>query len=165
LVNLDGLHPDRLEEFLDMYTDSDKQVRTLDDATPLQSLTIHGLPHDSDRPGLFKSPINSLFARSPRILTPTLEHLDIAKAPCDDDEIECLVKHKTSLRTIDVSHTSISGASIKMLVDKLPSLHTIRADNCPHISGRDAIEYARRKGVNVSCSMGEGKGGKRVRYG
>jgi F-box/TPR repeat protein Pof3 len=164
LVNLDGMHPDRLEELLDMCTDADGQVRTLDDATPLQSLTIHGLPHDSGRPGLFRYPTTSLFARSPRILTPTLEHLDIAKAPCDDDEIEALLQHKTGLKSIDISHTSISGASIKMLVDKLPSLQTIRADNCPHISGRDAIEYARRKGVSVSCSMGEGKGGKKIRY-
>jgi F-box/TPR repeat protein Pof3 len=165
LVNIDGLNPDRLEELLDMYTDSEGHLKTLEDASPLQSLTIHGLPHDSDRPGLFQSPINSLFARSPRILTPALEYLDISKAPCDDDEIECLLKHKTGLKSIDISHTSISGASIKMLVDKLPSLHTIRADNCPQINGRDAIEYARRKGVSVSCSMGEGKGGKRVRYG
>jgi F-box/TPR repeat protein Pof3 len=165
LVNLDGLHPERLEELLDWYTDSDEEVKTMDDASPLQSLTIHGLPHDSHRPGLFKSPRTSLFARSPRILTPALEHLDIAKAPCDDDEIEALLKHKTGLKSIDISHTSISGASIKMLVDKLPSLQTIRADNCPQINGRDAIEYARRKGVCVSCSMGEEKGGKKIRYG
>jgi F-box/TPR repeat protein Pof3 len=85
--------------------------------------------------------------------------------PCDDNEIEALLKYKTGLTSIDLSHTKITGASIKMLVDGLPNLISINADHCPKITGRDAIEYATRKGVAVRCSMEEGKGGKKVRYG
>lgn len=165
LVNVHDLCAEQLEEVLDMYTDEEGQRKTAKDMAPLQSLTVHGMPHNPDRSGLFDPRKNSLFLCSPRILTSALEYLDITASPCEDDEIEYLLRYKTGLKSIDISHTRITGASIKMLVDNLPSLQTIKADNCPRISGRDAIEYARRKGVSVSCSMGEGKGGKKVRYG
>jgi F-box/TPR repeat protein Pof3 len=163
LIDVNDLCADRLEELLDMYTDTDGQLHTLKDARPLQSLTIRGIPSD-DNVGLFNPKTNSLFTRSPRMLTPALQHLDVAKMGCDDDDVEHLLTHQTGLKSIDLSYTRISGASIKMLVDKLPSLRVINADNCSRISGRDAIEYARRKGVSVSCSMGEGKGSRKVRY-
>jgi F-box/TPR repeat protein Pof3 len=120
---------------------------------------------DNQVPGLFNPNTRSLFTVSPRILTPSLHTLDIATLPCNDDEIEHLLSHKTGLASINLSSTQITGASIKMLADSLPSLKTIRAENCPRISGRDAIEYARRKGISVSCSMDEGKGSRKVRYG
>jgi F-box/TPR repeat protein Pof3 len=110
-------------------------------------------------------PQDGVLARSKRILTPALQHLDIAALPVNDNEIEQLLKRKTGITSIDISHTQITGASIKMLADGLNNLKTIKADNCPRINGRDAIEYARRKGITVSCSMGEGTGSRRVRYG
>ncbi|KAG9188578.1 hypothetical protein G6011_07283 [Alternaria panax] len=130
----------------------------------LYSLSLHGLLGDDSR--LF-TPLggNSILGQSPRILTPALESLDIATMKCDDDEIEALLTYKTGLKTIDLSHTNITGASIKMLADKLPTLKSIKANNCTKINGRDAIHYAERKGISVSCQMLEQKGGRRIRYG
>jgi F-box/TPR repeat protein Pof3 len=170
LSDINMLSAERMEDFLDMYLDIDDQAAQLDhldDAAPLQSLSIRGVVDTaaSNHGGLFQSKRDSLFSLSPRILTPALQHLDIATLPVNDDEIEHLLRHKTGLESIDISYTNITGASIKMLVDGLPRLKTIKADNCPRISGRDAIEYAIRKGVVINCSMGEGKGSRKVRYG
>ncbi|KAH3911384.1 hypothetical protein HBH56_134220 [Parastagonospora nodorum] len=165
LFEVNNVNADRIEELLDLYTDEDAQLHTLQGAAPLQSLTFRGLPSD-DNVGFFNKKTNSLFARSPRVLTPALQHLDLAKQAVGDDDVEHLLEHEvTGLRSVDFSYSYITGASIKMLVDKLPGLKSIYADNCSRISGRDAIEYARRKGVFVSCTMGEGKGGKKIRYG
>ncbi|CAN9094446.1 unnamed protein product [Alternaria alternata] len=130
----------------------------------LHSLSLHGLLDDNSR--LF-TPLsqNSILGQSPRILTPALESLDISTMQCDDDEIEALLTYKTGLKTIDLSHTNITGASIKMLADRLPTLQSIKANNCTKINGRDAIHYAERKGISVSCQMLEQKGGRRIRYG
>ena len=166
LSDINMLSADRLEKLLDLCIDGgqgESQARPLEGAMPLQYLAVRGLLNQPTD-GLFKDK-NSLFARSPRILTPALQTLDIATLPCDDDEIECLLTYDTGLTSIDLSSTHVTGASIKMLVDKLKGLKTIRADNCPRINGRDAIEYAIRKGVQVTCSMGEGKGSRKIRYG
>jgi F-box/TPR repeat protein Pof3 len=171
LSDINMLSAKRMGDFLDLYIDIDHneqvQFHHLDEAAPLQSLSIRGVVDTgaSNHGGLFKSKTDGLFSCSPRILTPALQHLDMATLPVNDDEIEHLLKYKTGLESIDISYTHVTGASIKMLVDGLEGLKTIKADNCPRISGRDAIEYARRKGVMVSCSMGEGKGSKKVRYG
>ncbi|KAH7391082.1 hypothetical protein DE146DRAFT_724433 [Phaeosphaeria sp. MPI-PUGE-AT-0046c] len=164
MTGIDHMNAVRMGQLLDLYMapGDDNTVLSLENATPLESITIHTTLDDRD--GIFMFP-NPLLAGSPRILTPALKHIDIATMPCNDDEIEALLKHKTGLTSIDLSHTQITGASIKMLVDGLPSLRSIRADQCSRITGRDAIEYAARKGVAVSCSMEEVKGGKRVRYG
>lgn len=165
LFEVNNIDADRIEELLDVYADEEGQLHTLEGAAPLQSLTFRGLP-SNDNVGFFSKKTNSLFARSPRVLTPALQHLDLAKQAVSDDDIEHLLEHEvTGLRSVDFSYSYITGASIKMLVDKLPGLKTIYADNCSRISGRDAIEYARRKSVFVSCTMGEGKGGKKIRYG
>ena len=169
LSDVQGMCADRMEELLDTYTDGsgydESQVQILENAAPLQHLRIHRVLLVESCTGLFKD-ANSLFVRSPRILTPALRRLDIAFMPCDDDEVECLLSYNiTGLKSINLSCSQITGASIKMLADKLPSLKIIRADNCPKISGRDAIEYAQRKGITVNCSMIESKGGKKVRYG
>lgn len=160
----DGTDSNSLRQLLDLYIapGDDNTVLALQNATPLESITFRTILNDW--PGIFTSP-TSLFVASQRILTPALKHIGIACMPCDDNEIEALLKYKTGLTSIDLSHTKITGASIKMLVDGLPNLISINADHCPKITGRDAIEYATRKGVAVRCSMEEGKGGKRVRYG
>ncbi|KAF2820718.1 hypothetical protein CC86DRAFT_374372 [Ophiobolus disseminans] len=165
LADINMLSADRFEQLLDTYIDAEDpgQIKTLENATPLQSISIRGILKERTD-GLFKFAIG-LFARSPRILTPSLQSLDIATMPCDDDEIEQLLNYKTGLINIDLSSTRITGASIKMLADHLPNLRTIKADNCPRISGRDAIDYARMKGISVSCSMDEGKGSRKIRYG
>jgi len=165
LFEVNNFDADRIEELLDVYVDDEGQLHNLEGAAPLQSLTFRGLPSD-DNVGFFSKKTNSLFARSPRVLTPALQHLDLAKQAVGDDDVEHLLEHEvTGLTSVDFSYSYITGASIKMLVDKLPGLKSIYADNCSRISGRDAIEYARRKGVFVSCTMGEGKGGKKIRYG
>jgi F-box/TPR repeat protein Pof3 len=166
MLEFDGLSADRLEEFLDTWVEGAGHAEVnhvLKDAAPLQSLAVRGVLREPTD-GLFKD-TGSLLGRSPRILTPALQSLDISTLPCNDDEIEHLLTHKTGLTSIDLSCTQITGASIKMLADKLPKLKMIRADNCPRISGRDAIKYATKKGISVSCSMGEGKGGRKIRYG
>ncbi|CAO2658018.1 Nn.00g072780.m01.CDS01 [Neocucurbitaria sp. VM-36] len=165
LWGFETLSADSLEDLLDSWMDETDAIRLLTGATALQSLSIHGILRNEDRDnGLFKGP-DSLFGRSPRILTRALMSLDIATLPCDDDEIEQLLMHEMGLQSIDLSCTNITGASIKMLVDKLPSLKTIKVDNCPKINGRDAVHYAERKGVSVSCKMGEQRGGRKVKYG
>ncbi|KAF1937640.1 hypothetical protein EJ02DRAFT_411903 [Clathrospora elynae] len=163
LSGFSALSADRLDEFLDSCV-VEGSVLELRDAKPLKYLTIRGLLRNGDGDtGLFKGP-GSLLGRSPRILTRALETLDIATMPCNDDEIEHLLTYETGLTSIDLSCTNITGASLKMLADKLPTLKTIKADNCPKINGRDAIHYAERKGISVSCQMGEQKGSRRIRY-
>lgn len=175
LIDINMISADWLAAFLDLYTDTEsasREVKLLDDTVPLEHFSLRGLPtipsdglFINDRSLLFTDE-NSTLVRSSRILTPALKHLDIATHRCNDDEIEHLLKHKVSgLRSIDLSQTQITGASIKMLVDGLPALKSIKADNCPKISGRDAIDYALRKGVVVRCSMSEGKGSRKIRYG
>jgi F-box/TPR repeat protein Pof3 len=167
LSEMDKMCAERMEELLDTYIDSNDegQIQRLENGVPLQHLKVQRVLLDELCEGLFGG-TDSLFGRSPRILTPALRVLDIASMPCDDDEVEYLLGYKiTGLMSVNLSYSQITGASIKMLADKLPSLKAIQADNCPKINGRDAIEYAQRKGITVSCSMNEGKGGKKVRYG
>ncbi|KAH7394555.1 hypothetical protein BKA66DRAFT_509801 [Pyrenochaeta sp. MPI-SDFR-AT-0127] len=165
LSGFEALSADRFQDFLDYWIDDEHALQPLTIATPLCSIAVRGVLRNgnSDR-GLFKG-FDSLFGRSPRILTRALQSLDIATLACDDDEIDHLVTYDTGLQSIDLSYTNITGASIKMLADKFPTMKTIRADNCLRINGRDAIHYAERKGISVSCKMGEQKGGRKIRYG
>lgn len=167
LHGFDGLCPGKLEELLDLYIDDAGTIHALRPATPLTSLSIHGVLHEhAQNTTLFHPNPHSLFTRSPRILTTSLQHIDIASLPCTDDDIEQLLGHEVAgLQSIDVSWTNVTGAGIKMLADGIKGLKVIRADQCRRINGRDAILYAERKGIVVSCQMGEGKGGRKVRYG
>ena len=155
------LSASKFETLLDCYVNEQGQVvdYTLGEATPLQYLSLRCQIHGS----LFKG-ADSILGTSPRVLTPALRELDVGATSCDDDDIECLLQRETGLASIDISDTRITGAAIKMLVDGLPGLKRIRADNCTKVSGRDALEYARKKGVVVGFQMGEQKGGRRVRY-
>lgn len=157
------LTPEFFEALLDIYSDDNggelKRIEE-DQRTPLQHLSLAVLPHASS---LFGA--GGLLS-SPRILTQSLTSLDIAALPCTDDDVEALLGHPTSLQSIDLSSTKVTGAGVKMLVDGLPGLRVLKVDNCRHISSRDAIAYAERKGVAVSCQMGDSFGGARkVRYG
>ncbi|KAI4706210.1 hypothetical protein J4E89_008943 [Alternaria sp. Ai002NY15] len=162
-----GLEPETLGNLLDICF-HESETATCSTGKPLQSLTLHGLIDDIADDMFGRGPdaqMESIFGDSPRVLTPALEHLDIATTLCNDDEIERLLMYPTGLKTIDLSHTHITGASIKMLADKLPKLTSIKANQCANINGRDAINYAERKGISVSCQMAEQKGGRRLRYG
>jgi F-box/TPR repeat protein Pof3 len=164
LVDVNILSSDRMSDLLDSYVEALDPTRILavKDAKPLESLTVRGLLEVPES-GLFKRQ-NSLLVRSPRILTPALRTLDIGTYSCDDEEIDCLLGFETGLTSIDISHSRITGASIKALSDGLPALKYIRADNCTRINGRAAIDYAMHKGISVSCSIGEPKGSRKVRY-
>ncbi|KAL6170103.1 hypothetical protein ACJQWK_03097 [Exserohilum turcicum] len=158
-----SIGPQRLEALLDFYVEDDGTLKSVADAKPLQHLSLRCLIDSSTR--TVSDGPDSLLGCSPRLLTPALEFLDIGTMPCTDDDVDHLVTHETGLEIIDLSNTNITGASIKMLADRLASLKRIRADNCTRISGRDAIGYAERKGIAVSYQMGEQKGERRVRYG
>jgi F-box/TPR repeat protein Pof3 len=164
LSGFSGLDLNALSRLLDVCTHN-SETQTCLPGKPLQSLSLRGLLNPNYTRMYIPRTPKSILGQSPRILTPALEFLDIATMPCDDDTIEELLTHKTGLQTIDISHTKISGASIKMLADKLPTLKRIKANNCTKINGRDAIHYAERKGISVSCQMLEQEGGRRIRYG
>ncbi len=132
------------------------------DAKPLRSFALGGVLRDPGQ-GLFQGG-GSVISGSLRTLTPALRHLDVAGLPCDDDEIEALLAHDLRLESIDLSSTVVTGASIKMLADKLPTLRTIKVDQCRKINGRDAIHYAERKGITVSYRLEEPRGERRIRY-
>ncbi|KAF2793537.1 hypothetical protein K505DRAFT_244158 [Melanomma pulvis-pyrius CBS 109.77] len=130
----------------------------------LQHLSVrHSLPH-VDVPNFFGT--DGLFTSSPRILSRSLQSLDMATLQCTDDDIETLLTLTNSLQQLDLSLTKITGASVKMLVDGLPDLKFLNLNECTRISSRDAIHYAEKRGVTVSCQMGDLRGvGKRIRYG
>ena len=164
LVGFDTLKVDWLQDLLDLHQDEEGVVKPVTGATPLQSISIRGVLDVGGAHQRLFGGHDSLFGRSPRILTPALLSLDIATMPCTDDDIEHLLAYETGIQTIDLSSTRITGASIKMLADKLPTLQGIKADNCAKINGREAIEYAERKGISVSYKMQELKSERKVRY-
>ncbi|KAF1954674.1 hypothetical protein CC80DRAFT_536820 [Byssothecium circinans] len=167
LRDVKDLSPDFLEALLDIWHDPENGETHRfpeSDQTPLKHLWLGGLLAESTPEGLFN---DSGLLSGPRILTPSLQSLSIAGLPCTDDDIETLVTHPLHLQTLDISSTNVSGASLKILADKQLDLQYLKADCCRRISSRDAVVYAQKRGISVSCSMIEsgGRGGKKVRYG
>lgn len=176
LDELDVLAPLHMQNMLDYYFEHEDDVdsyfqqggngyrKPVENTTPLKSVCFRGRPQEKER-GLFITG-DSLLGSSPRILTPALETLDIEGLPCDDNEIDCLVKYETGLSYINLSQTDITGASLRTLADKVPTLKRIKADDCRNIHGRDAVEYAISKGIAVSFINHDwtANGGRKVKY-
>ncbi|XPT02660.1 hypothetical protein M3J09_011772 [Ascochyta lentis] len=173
-----------LTKLLDLYAPKDAEFGAPQTpkpmtGTPLHHLSISGTlssrtpslftpapPTSSTLPNLFNPSNTTLLTSSPRILTPSLTSLTLHDLPVTDDEIEALLTHPTGLQTVDVSGSKVTGASIKMLTDGLGTLKEIRMDDCKEVVGRDAVEYAKARGVVVRWKMGDvGGKGRRVREG
>ncbi|KAF9731106.1 hypothetical protein PMIN06_009794 [Paraphaeosphaeria minitans] len=160
----------RLSDFLDYSSYSgDETRRPNEDAKPLQHLSLAGpIERESVDASTPSSTIVSTFlSKSPRILTRALTSLELPGQPLTDDDIGPIIE-STSLTTINVSNTNVSGYGIKKLVDGAPTLRHINADHCRNLSSRDVIEYAKERGVHVSYTMAEpskGVKGRKVRYG
>lgn len=141
-----------LKSLLDQYKDQNGSVVGLEDGEPLQHLSLSGpINHDHPDTDMSDISVSKWLSSSPRILTPSLTSLELVDQPLTDRDIPNIV-NSTSLITIDVSATGISGLGIKQLVDGAPTLRSITANWCHHVSGRDAIDYAESKGVHVACS-------------
>ncbi|KAJ4316714.1 hypothetical protein N0V94_005327 [Neodidymelliopsis sp. IMI 364377] len=169
MTGFNNLIPEFLTSFLSCHTPNqqpeDPQPPEATSGAPLQHFSFTGTLFSGIQ-GLFRGPDNVLTS-SPRLITWSLQTLELHGLPVDDDEIEALLTHHpTGLQTIDVSGTKVTGASIKMLADGLKGLREIKVNHCPGIGGRDAIEYAQKRGIKVAYTMGEpereGKG-RRVR--
>jgi F-box/TPR repeat protein Pof3 len=153
-----NLSPTDLIALLDHYLGEDDKTEHMVNLANLKSLALGGSIFTAKK--LFGQ--NGLCA-SPRMITNSLESLDVSAMTCTDDDIETLLTLAKNIEVIDISSTRITGASIKMLADGLPSLRHLKADNCPRISSRDAVAYAENKGILVSCRMMEHASGKKVR--
>lgn len=104
----------------------------------------------------------------------TFLHSDLSGFTCSDEDVEDLVSEYvqdmpalTSLHTVNLSRTSVTGAGVKLLVDHLPALTTLLIDQCSSITSRDIVTYAEKKGINVSFKQFTDRygGGRKVRYG
>ena len=155
-----NLSPQFLGALLDVYPDENGELRSIESPASLLLLSLSGLLVSPMR--LFGE--KGLCA-SGRMVTDSLTSLNLSTMGCNDDDIEALVTLTSSIQSINISSTRITGASIKMLADGLPHLHHLKADNCPNISSRDAVAYAENKGIFVSCRMTDSSGGKKVRHG
>jgi F-box/TPR repeat protein Pof3 len=149
-----------LGALLDVCPDENGELRCIENAENLQSLSLGGQLVSSMR--LFGD--DGLCASS-RMVTSSLTSLDLSTMVCTDDDIEALLTLAKNIQSINISSTRISGASIKMLADGLPHLRHLKSDNCPNVSSRDAVAYAERKGIFVSCRTTDSIGGKKVRHG
>jgi F-box/TPR repeat protein Pof3 len=171
-ANVSNISPAFLSALLDIYVEKSGDGQPIPipvSERPHVSMLEHfSLVDSASSPnvtGYFGA--GGLFLSSPRILSNDLKSLSIATLPCGDDDIETMLTQQDflGLQMLDLSQTKVTGASVKMLVDGLPTLKYLNVNSCPKISSRDAVHYAEQKGISVSCQMGETKGGKRLRYG
>lgn len=164
------LGPGVLSGFLNYSGDAEAGTRRpIENARPLQHLSLAGpIGADSvDASTPSSTLVSTYLSTSPRILTRALISLELPGLPLTDDDIGPVIE-STSLTTINISNTNVSGFGIKKLIDGAPMLRHINADHCRHLSSRDVIEYAKERGVHVSYTMAEpikGAKGRKVRYG
>ncbi|KAF2450784.1 hypothetical protein P171DRAFT_348589 [Karstenula rhodostoma CBS 690.94] len=164
------LDPDILAGFLNYSGNVEDETRLpIEDAKPLHHLSLAGHigadGNDASTPS--STLVSTYLSTSPRILTRALASLELPGLPLTDDDIGPIIE-STSLTTINISNTNVSGYGIKKLVDGAPTLRHINADHCRNLSSRDVIEYAKERGVHVSYTMAEpskGAKGRKVRYG
>jgi F-box/TPR repeat protein Pof3 len=171
-ANVSNINPPFLSALLDMHVEKSEDGQPF--PIPMSERPpVSMLEHFSLVDSLSESNVTDyfgpggLFSSSPRILSNELKSLNIATLPCSDDDIETMLAQQDGLglQMLDLSQTKVTGASVKMLADGLPNLKHLNLNNCHKISSRDAIYYAEKRGILVSCQMGEPKGGKRLRYG
>ncbi|KAI9734403.1 MAG: hypothetical protein M1834_002510 [Cirrosporium novae-zelandiae] len=96
-----------------------------------------------------------------------VEELDLSGTIVTDRSISDLASFLSNhLRTIDLSHTRITGVAIKTLLDKFEGkLERLCVNGCMALSV-DAVEYAKSKGVAVEFQFPDNlKNGKRIRLG
>ncbi|KAJ4357615.1 uncharacterized protein N0V89_002191 [Didymosphaeria variabile] len=183
-LNLGGLvvlFADFLPRLLDYYVAPNGAAGAnasripIDDGAPLQRLSLSGSivtnNFDGTPSALDSIPsstlVSTFLSTSPRVLTRSLTSLELPGQPLTDDDIS-IITESTSLTTINISNTKVSGYGIKKLVDGAPALRYVNADYCRNLSSRDVIEYAKERGVHVSYTMAEptyGAKGRKVRYG
>ncbi|KAF2662489.1 hypothetical protein K491DRAFT_617280 [Lophiostoma macrostomum CBS 122681] len=167
LANFLDLNAAFLSVLLDHHVDqtgtSVKYIDGQTKAVPLRHLSIKDSTFDTAVPG--GRTLGELLQASPRLLSRDLQTLALSSMTLDDEDIEDIVTHAPCLTSVDVSNTKITGAGVKLLVDKLPALESLVLDNCTRISSRDVVRYAESKGVRVSMKMVQTTGGRKVRYG
>ncbi|KAI5785946.1 hypothetical protein EDC01DRAFT_198004 [Geopyxis carbonaria] len=123
-----------------------------------------------------KSLITLKFGMCPRIDTTSLSWLtESGLADCllnlsvhgnssFGDEISKELGALHRLESLDASYTKLSGIGvINLICQGSSNLVWLGLDMCENV-GKDAVEYARTKGINISHKLGVFKGGKKVRY-
>lgn len=90
--------------------------------------------------------------------------LDVGNCNIDDRSVESLMAYVPRLRYLALERTKITGVGVKAAVLKpQDKLEHLVIHNCQDVS-RDAIEFARARGVKVDCYFPDAsRSGKRVR--
>ncbi|KAF2006757.1 hypothetical protein P154DRAFT_615452 [Amniculicola lignicola CBS 123094] len=179
LSNFSALTPAWFTALLETQGDESGQNVPADPSTleHLQHFSIRDCINDTDYPQIFMPVEGNPIPESPtmrsgcgllgsfRILSPSLLSLDLSSLPATDKDIKTLLTHPvSSLQTVNLSSTRVTGAGVKMLVDKVPTLRFLNLDFCTHISSRDIKAYAESKGVSVSWAVLPQNGGRKLRY-
>ncbi|KAF2494184.1 hypothetical protein BU16DRAFT_464551 [Lophium mytilinum] len=157
LCNLGALDPGFLDVLLLKAVTDDVDV----DLATSTSLTRLSLANTtlSNKDALLRCLSNPRFS--------TLQELDLTDSLADDEVVDFLCSTFPALRRVNLAKTRISGAGIKQLCVKLSGLEWIGADFCQSVTSIDAVELARKMGVEVSwrlVQVGKGKKGWRDRY-
>lgn len=129
---------------------------------PMRSLKIQ--EYDDGRPTPEFVQWRAQVLRSERFSD--LRELSIPQARnVDEHWVPIMVEHMLNLESIDLESTDVTGYGIKLLVQSLPRLRTLRLNNCMSLSG-DALQWARAQGIVVSYGTeSKGGSGRIVRFG
>ena len=92
-----------------------------------------------------------------------VEELNLNKSSVDDAAVTLLSRRASSLKSLELARTKISGIGVKALVTGLPGkLKYLNLSDCRSTSV-DAVDFARSRGVTVSYSFADAAGkGKKV---